>query len=168
MTAGNWITVGLFVLAALWTVLVVWPFMRVTKDAAVKGLAAANRNAELLEKWSADVTAFLAGARELVDRWKATTAGVDSARLERILANLERGAATARDPFGGAPRAPAPEAPMRISYRGLPPSTRVLVLPCGHEFHADSAYGVKLARTDTVCPQCGRPILRVEYPARTA
>lgn len=166
MTVGNWITVGLFVLAALWTVLVVWPFMRVTKDAAVKGLEAANKNAKLLAEWSADVTAFLAGARELVDRWKATTARVDAERLERILVNLERGAAAARDPFGAAPRAPAIEAPRRLSFRNLPPSTRVLVIPCRHEFHADSVYGVRLAQHDGVCPVCGQEILTVDFPAK--
>lgn len=65
MNPAFWLALSFYVIAALWTVFVAWPFMRTTKRAAVEGLAASNRLARLL-------------------------AAVDLDRLERLLAAAEK------------------------------------------------------------------------------
>lgn len=87
MTVGAWVTVGIFLVAAAWTLAVVWPFMRDTRRAAVEGLKNSQAMTILLAKLESRAAAVLERAERLLDA--AEAAGAAKEKFEAAGAAVE-------------------------------------------------------------------------------
>ena len=77
-----WLALGFYIVAGLWTVLVAWPFMRDTRQAAVKGLS-------LSIHTSASLDAIVTEVRALAAELRACTSDVDRERVNKLLKAIE-------------------------------------------------------------------------------
>ena len=89
MTPAFWLALVFYVLTGAWGVLVAWPFMRDTRAAAVRGLAASTQTVALLGALEADARGLLAEARGTLADLRGLAAGPNRARLEAALVALE-------------------------------------------------------------------------------
>lgn len=82
MNPSFWLALSFYLVAAVWTVAVAWPFMRDTRRAAVQGLRLSIHTSEALD-------AIVSEVRALSAELRACTSDVDRERVDKLLKAVE-------------------------------------------------------------------------------